>query len=115
MRFRVSYQGGHAMKTVRWSGWFAAMLIVSLIGCDGSIAPDHATKQMNELIDESVKDPAKASRVKSLTRDIVNEAKQSYAQRREADRRLYELNANYNATPEEFTKILDEINNAHMR
>jgi chorismate mutase len=124
MRFRVSYQGGHAMKTVRWSGWFAAMLIVSLIGCegsrdsysrDGSIAPDRATKQMNELIDESVKDPAKASRVKSLTRDIVNEAKQSYVQRREADRRLYELNANYNATPEEFTKILDEINNAHMR
>jgi len=52
------------MKTVRWSGWFAAMLIVSLIGCegsrdsysrDGSIAPDRATKQMNELIDESQK------------------------------------------------------------
>lgn len=115
------------MQKRRWSGVCSATCIaislVSLMGCESSrdtysrdgASFDRATTQMNDLIDQSVKDPAKASRVKSLTREIVNEANQSYAQRREADRRLYQLNANYNATPEEFTKILDEINNAHMR
>ena len=70
---------------------------------------------MNDLIDQSVKDPNKASRVKALAKEIVDEAKQSHDQRRDAHRKLYELNGNYNAAPEEFTKILDEINNAHMR
>jgi hypothetical protein len=41
--------------------------------------------------------------------------KQSYRQNREFHRKLYELNANYEATPEEFTKILDELNNSRMR
>ena len=71
--------------------------------------------QMNESIDQSVKDPNKAARVKALAKEIVDEAKQSHDQRREAHRKLYELNGNYNAPPEAFTKILDEINNAHMR
>ena len=100
-----------------------ALLIVSLAGCgghhgsqrDGSTAPERGTKQMNELIDRSVKDPNKASRVKVLAKEIVDEAKQSHDQRRDAHRKVYELNGNYNAPPEAFMKILDEINNAHMR
>jgi hypothetical protein len=111
------------MNGARRIGILSALLIVTLAGCgghhgyqrDGSAAVERGTKQMNELIDQSVKDPNKASRVKALAKEIVDEAKQAHDQRREAHRRLYDLNGNYNAPPEEFTKILDEINNAHMR
>lgn len=111
------------MNGMRRIGILSALFIVTLAGCgghhgyqrDGSAAVERGTKQMNDLIDQSVKDPNKASRVKALAKEIVDEAKQSHDQRRDAHRKLYELNGNYNAAPEEFTKILDEINNAHMR
>jgi hypothetical protein len=111
------------MNRVRRIGLLSALVIVTLAGCgghhgaqrDGSAAMERGTKQMNELIDQSVKDPTKASRVKALAKEIVDEAKQAHDQRRDAHRKLYELNANYNAPPEEFTKMLDEISNAHMR
>jgi len=110
------------MNRLHRIGLFAAILIVALAGCgghhsarDGSAAVERGTKQMNDLIDQSVKDPNKATRVKALAKEIVDEAKQAHDQRRDAHRKLYELNANYNAAPEDFTKILDEINNAHMR
>jgi uncharacterized coiled-coil DUF342 family protein len=111
------------MNGVRQIGLLSALIILALAGCgghhgyqgDGSAAVERGAKQMNELIDQSVKDPNKASRVKALAKEIVDEAKQSHDQRRDAHRKLYELNANYNAPPEEFTKMLDEINNAHMR
>ena len=104
-------------------GILSALFIVTLAGCgahhesqrDSSAAADRGTKQMNELIDRSVKDSNKASRVKTLAKEIVDEAKQAHDQRRYAHRKLYELNGDYNASPEEFTRILDEINNAHMR
>jgi thiamine biosynthesis lipoprotein ApbE len=111
------------MNGVRRIGLLSALIIVTLAGCgghhgdqrDGSAAVERGTKQMNELIDQSVKDPHKAARVKALAKEIVDEAKQAHDQRRDAHRKLYELNGNYNAPPEDFTKILDEINNAHMR
>jgi hypothetical protein len=111
------------MNGVRRIGLLSALVIVTLAGCgghhgaqrDGSAAMERGTKQMNELIDQSVKDPTKASRVKTLAKEIVDEAKQAHDQRRDAHRKLYELNANYNAPPEEFTKMLDEISNVHMR
>lgn len=111
------------MNRVPMTGLFTAMLIVTLAGCgghhgsqrDGSGAMERGAKQMNELIDQSVKDSNKASRVKALVKEIVDEAKQSHDQRREVHGKLYELNGNYNAPPEDFTKILDEINHAHMR
>jgi hypothetical protein len=111
------------MNGVRRIGILSALFIVTLAGCgghhgyqrDGTAAMQRGTKQMNELIEQSVKDPDKASRVKALAKEIVDEAKQSHDQRREAHRKLYELNSNYNAPPEDFTKILDETNNAHMR
>ena len=111
------------MNRVRRIGILSALFIVTLAGCgghhgyqrDGTAAMQRGTKQMNELIDQSVKDPDKASRVKALAKEIVDEAKQSHDQRRVAHRKLYELNSNYNAPPEDFTKILDETNNAHMR
>ena len=50
-----------------------------------------------------------------MVNDIVAELKASREQARAGHRRLYELNANYAATPEEFTKALDDANNQRMQ
>ena len=67
-------------------------------------------QDMASLIDRTVKDQEKAQQVKSIVNDIVAELKASREQDRAAHRRLYELNANYAATPDEFTKVLDDAN-----
>ena len=81
----------------------------------GEPATERGIKKMEDLIDRTVKDPTKASQVKAAVNDIVQEAKQSSRQKREAHRKLYDLNANYNAAPEDFLKILDESNNQSMQ
>jgi hypothetical protein len=58
------------------------------------------------LIDRTVKDQGKAEQVKSVVSEIVAELKAIRDQERARHRRLYELNANYEATPEEFTRFL---------
>ena len=72
-------------------------------------------QDMASLIDRTVKDQGKAAQVKSAVNDIVAELKASREQARAGHRRLYELNANYAATPEEFTKALDDANNQRMQ
>ena len=72
-------------------------------------------QDMASLIDRTVKDQGKAEQVKSVVNDIVAELKASRGQARAGHRRLYELNANYAATTEEFTKVLDETNNQRMQ
>jgi thiamine biosynthesis lipoprotein ApbE len=72
-------------------------------------------EDMASLIDRTVKDQEKARQVKSAVNDIVAELKASREQERAGHRRLYELNANYAATPEEFNKVLDEANNRRMQ
>ena len=72
-------------------------------------------QDMAALIDRSVKDQAKAQQVKSIVGEIVTELKAGREQERAYHRQLYTLNASYQATPEEFTKILDEANNQRMR
>jgi hypothetical protein len=72
-------------------------------------------QDMAGLIDRTVKDPAKATQVKAIVGEIVTELKASREQERAAHRQLYALSANYAATPEEFTKILDEANNQRMK
>ena len=61
-------------------------------------------QDMASLIDRTVKDQEKAQQVKSIVNDIVAELKAGREQDRAGHRRLYELNANYAATPEEFTQ-----------
>ena len=63
-------------------------------------------QDMAALIDRTVKDQEKAGQVKSIVSEIVAELKAGREQERAGHRRLYELNANYSATPEEFTKAL---------
>jgi len=72
-------------------------------------------QDMAGLIDRTVKDPAKATEVKALVGEIVTELKTSREQERAYHRQLYTLNASYTASPEEFTKILDEANNQRMK
>ena len=72
-------------------------------------------QDMAALIDRTVKDQEKAGQVKTIVGEIVTELKASREQDRAGHRRLYELNANYAATPEEFTKALDDANNRRMQ
>ena len=72
-------------------------------------------QDMASLIDRTVKDQGKAEQVKSVVIEIVAELKASRERERMGHRRLYELNANYAATPEEFTKILDDASNQRMQ
>jgi hypothetical protein len=72
-------------------------------------------QDMAALIDRTVKDQGKAQEVKAVIGEIVNELKAGREQERAAHRQLYTLNASYTATPEEFTKILDEANHQRMR
>ena len=84
-------------------------------GGGGDYAMERGAAEMKDLIDRTVQDPEKAKRVQGIMEEIVTEVKQLSQQNRELHRRLYELNANYEATPEQFTKILDEMNNTRMR
>ena len=67
------------------------------------------------MIDRTVKDEGKAEQVKSVVSEIVAELKAIRDQERAGHRRLYELNANYEATPEEFTKVLDDAYNQRVQ
>ena len=72
-------------------------------------------QDMAALIDRTVKDHEKAEQVKAVVNDIVSELKTSREAARAGHRKLYELNANYAATPEEFTKVLDDSNSQRMQ
>lgn len=72
-------------------------------------------KEVMAAVEKAVPDPDKAKRVQDALKEIMEEASQSYKQNREFHRKLYELNANYTAAPEEFTRILDDLNNNRMR
>jgi len=84
-------------------------------GARGDAYWQKGQQDMSELIDKTVKDQDRAQRVKSIVNDIVAELKAGREQERAYHRQLYTLNASYTATPEEFTKIIDEGNNQRMR
>jgi hypothetical protein len=115
------------MKAMQWATLSLATLLI-LGGCS---SPHHhhemsgegkgeaywqkGQQDMADLIDRTVKDAGKAQQVKSIVGEIVTELKAGREQERAYHRQLYTLNASYQATPEEFTKILDEANNERMR
>jgi hypothetical protein len=105
--------------------WAMAAMVVTFSACG---SPHHhgmrvgsdaywqkGQRDMAELIDKTVKDQDRAQRVKDVVNDIVTELKTGREQERAYHRQLYTLNSSYTATPEEFTKILDEGNNQRMR
>jgi len=84
-------------------------------GEPGSPALDRGLKEITALIEKTVQDPEQAKQARGIVEEIVAEVKQSIQQNPQFHQRLYELNSTYEATPEEFTKILDELNNDRMR
>ncbi|MBM4133878.1 MAG: hypothetical protein FJ245_08940 [Nitrospira sp.] len=108
--------------------WLALSLLVwlPLAGCGGyhgtaghgrgmDTMGEKAQQEMDALVDQSVQDQDKAKRAKAVVGTMIQEIKQSYQEQRRFHQKLYEANANYEAAPEEFTKILDEANNSRMR
>jgi Spy/CpxP family protein refolding chaperone len=115
------------MKSAKLLAGLLGLTIMTATGCgsyygmgshgrgDMDYAGERGAKEMAALIDKTVQDLEKAKHVQAIVGDIMAEVKQTYRQDRQYHRKLYELNADYNATPEEFTKILDEMNNNRMR
>lgn len=72
-------------------------------------------QDMEGLINRTVQDPDKASHVNALVGEIIKELKASREQERAYHRDLYTLNASYTASPDEFSKILNEANVQRMQ
>jgi hypothetical protein len=87
----------------------------STMGPAGHTSLEKGKQEVGALIDRAIQDPAKAKRVKDLAQEIMNEVTASADQSRAGHQQLYTVNARYDATPEEFTKILDDINNHRMQ
>jgi hypothetical protein len=111
---------------MQWMAWSFVGLL-ALAGCSSSYHHhgmmegtkgeaywQKGQQDMTALIDKTVKDPEKAKQVKSIVGEIVTELKAGRERERAYHRQLYTLNADYTATPEEFTKVLDEGNNQRM-
>ncbi|MGH7230491.1 MAG: hypothetical protein ACREJU_03930 [Nitrospiraceae bacterium] len=80
----------------------------------GSPSLDRVVPEVNQLVEQHVKDPDKAKQIKAMVQDIVEEVKRSSQQTRGYHEQLTNLNADYGATPEQFMKVLDEMNHARM-
>ncbi|KXK02042.1 hypothetical protein FBQ96_04125 [Nitrospirales bacterium NOB] len=102
------------------------LMLTGMVGCSshhhgsygygkGDYYWSKAGKDMSGLIEKHVKDPEKVKQVNEVLGEIITELKSAREQHRQYHRALYELNANYAAPPEDFTKILDELNNSRMR
>jgi hypothetical protein len=115
------------MSGRKWMPWGIVVMLVLLLGGCSSPHPhgmmagkgdaywQKGQRDMADLIDNTVKDRDRAERVKGTVNDIVAELKAGREQERAYHRQLYTLNASYTATPEEFTKIVDEGNTQRMR
>src|SRR5947208_14936584 len=77
-------------------------------------ALERGLAETNEQVDRTVKDPEKAKQAKAIVQDIINEVKQSFKKTSAYHQKLYALNANYEATPEQFMKVMDEQSNERM-
>ena len=106
-----------------FSGLLALMVMVVLAGCSsyryhhgmmGGGKSDafwqKGQQDMEGLINRTVQDPEKAKRVNGFVGEIIKELKESREQERAYHRQLYTLNTSYTATPDEFSKIVNEAN-----
>ncbi len=80
----------------------------------GEAAIERGIAETNVMVDQAVKDPEKARQAKAILQDIVAEVKNSAQTSRAFHEQMAVMNADYDARPEQFTKVLDEMNNARM-
>lgn len=78
-------------------------------------AISQAKGEMTALIARTIKDPLRANEVGTVMEAITQEVGKVGTLQRQGHQQLYTLNANYGATPEEFLKVLDEMNNKRMQ
>ena len=78
-------------------------------GGDEGAPRERVVPEMNKLVEQNVKDPAKAKQVQGMIQEIVGEVRRNGQETRGFHEQLYVLNANYNANREQFRKILDEL------
>lgn len=80
----------------------------------GEAAIERGIAETNTMVDQTVKDPEKAKQAKAILLDIVAEVRNSAQISRALHEQMAVMNADYDATPEQFTKVLDAMNNAKM-
>jgi len=80
----------------------------------GDASVSGVVPHVKQLVEENVKDPKKAAQVEGMVQEIAAEVKRSAQQTRGFHEQLNVLNNNYDAKPEQFMKILDELNNTRM-
>lgn len=106
---------------MRWlTGSILALTLLAPIGCSTpyhghGMSMEKGMDDAKAIIAQNVKDPDKAAKAQALLEEIVGEVKAVREDNRKLHGRLYELNADYNAPPEDFTKVLDELSNTRMR
>ncbi len=103
----------------------SGLLLVVFTGCSSHHQGNYSRAQgdywnkagqdVSGLVEKHVHDPEKVKQVNVVMGEIITEIKSAREQHRQYHRALYELNANYAASPDEFTHILDELNNSRMR
>ncbi|MCC2640662.1 MAG: exported protein of unknown function [Nitrospira sp.] len=102
------------------------LILAGLAGCSSHHYGSHdrgrgeyywnkASEDLSQLVEKHVTDPEKVKQVNVVMGEIITELKSAREQQRQYHRALYELNGNYAAPPEDFTKILDELNHSRMR
>ena len=111
------------MKTTKLMLLVLVAMTLTMAGCarhhdmgmhSGEAMIERGIAETNEMVDQTVKDPEKAKQAKTILQDIVVEAKNSAQTSRKFHEQMTVLNADYDAKPEQFTKILDDMNNARM-
>ncbi len=113
------------MKTAKLMLLMMIAMTLTMAGCarhhdagmgmhSGEAALERGVAETNELVDRTVKDPEKAKQAKAILQDIIAEVKKSGQTSRSYHEQMTVLNADYNAKAEQFTKILDDMNNARM-
>lgn len=113
------------MKTTKLMLFAMVAMTLTMAGCarhhgsgmgmhSGEAALERGIAETNELVDQTVKDPEKAKQAKAILQDIIAEVKKSGQTSRSYHEQMTVLNADYNAKAEQFTKILDDMNNARM-
>lgn len=105
-----------------FGGLLGALTLMVLVGCSshhhhgmpGGGKSDaywqKGQQDMEGLINRTVQDPEKAKGVNAYVGEIIKELKESREQERAYHRQLYILNTSYTATPDEFSKIVNEAN-----
>lgn len=109
----------------RYALLLSGVLLSLFVGCSSHHQGDdireqsdywsQASRDASGLVEKHLHDPEKVKEANGVIGEIITEIKSAREQHRQYHRALYELNANYAASPEEFTKILDQLNNGRMR